>query len=72
MLQRQPVTLYYKIASSTSQQVIQLNPVSIDDASLKIQSVTLDGQPFVNFSAATREVTLAAGQGGKLRVVFGP
>jgi mannose/cellobiose epimerase-like protein (N-acyl-D-glucosamine 2-epimerase family) len=72
MLKRQPVTLYYKFAPSASSQVIQLNPVAIDDASLKIQSATLDGQSFTTFSATTREVTLAAGQGGKLRVVFGP
>jgi len=71
MLRRKPVTLYYKIAASNAQQVIQLNPVSIDDASIQIQSVTLDGAPLTTFSAAKREVTLASGQGGKLRVVFG-
>jgi len=46
--------------------------VAIDDASIQIQSVTLDGAPLSTFSSATREVTLAAGQGGKLRVVFAP
>jgi mannose/cellobiose epimerase-like protein (N-acyl-D-glucosamine 2-epimerase family) len=71
MLQKTPVALYYKVPASPSQQVIQLNPVGIDDAAMKIQSVTLDGSPLTTFSGATREVTLAAGQGGKLRVVFG-
>jgi mannose/cellobiose epimerase-like protein (N-acyl-D-glucosamine 2-epimerase family) len=72
MLHRQPVALYYKLAAASAQRVIQLTPVAIDDASLQIQSVTLDGAPLTTFSAATREVTLAAGQGGKLRVVFAP
>ena len=43
-----------------------------EDASMQIQSVTLDGAPLTTFSGPTRQVTLAAGQGGKLRVVFGP
>jgi hypothetical protein len=72
MLHRNPVTLYYKIAPSSAQQVILLNPLAIDDASLQIKSIALDGAPLTSFNAATREVTLAAGQGGKLRVVFGP
>ena len=72
MFRRSPIALYYKLPASTVQRVIQLNPVAIDDASLQIKSVTLDGAPLSTFSAATREVTLAAGQGGKLRVVFGP
>jgi mannose/cellobiose epimerase-like protein (N-acyl-D-glucosamine 2-epimerase family) len=72
MLHRAPVALYYKLTKDTVPRVIQLNPVAIDDASIRIQSVTLDGAPLTTFSASTREVTLAAGQGGKLRVVFGP
>lgn len=48
-----------------------MTPLAIDDASMQIQSVTLDGEPLTTFVATTREVTLAAGQGGKLRVVFG-
>jgi hypothetical protein len=72
MLQRTPIALYYKLAATAAERVIQLNPVAIDDASMQIQAVTLDGAPLTTFSAATREVTLAAGQGGKLRVVFGP
>jgi len=72
MLHRTPIALYYKVAAATAQRVIQLTPVAIDDASIRIQSVTLDGAPLTTFSASTREVTLAPGQGGKLRVVFGP
>ena len=72
MLHRTPIALYYKVAATSAQRVIQLTPVAIDDASIQIQSVTLDGAPLNTFSAATREVTLAAGQGGKLRVVFAP
>jgi hypothetical protein len=72
MLHRAPVALYYKLAATTAQRVIQLNPLAIDDASIQIRSVTLDGVPLTTFSPSSREVTLAAGQGGKLRVVFGP
>ncbi|HEY5372348.1 MAG TPA: AGE family epimerase/isomerase, partial [Polyangiaceae bacterium] len=72
MLHRTPVALYYKVAATTAQRVIQLTPIAIDDASIQIQSVTLDGAPLTTFTSSTREVTLAAGQGGKLRVVFGP
>jgi len=72
MLHRRPVALYYKVAAATAGRTIQLTPVAIDDASIRIQSVTLDGAPLDTFSPTTREVTLAAGQGGKLRVVFGP
>jgi mannose/cellobiose epimerase-like protein (N-acyl-D-glucosamine 2-epimerase family) len=72
MLQRMPVALYYKVPASTIQQVVQLTPLGIDDASMKIKSVTLNGMPLDTFSSSTREVTLAAGQGGKLYVVFGP
>jgi mannose/cellobiose epimerase-like protein (N-acyl-D-glucosamine 2-epimerase family) len=72
LLHRTPVALYYRVPASANQQVLQLNPVSVDDASLQIQSVTLNGSPLTTFSASSREVTLVAGQGGKLRVVFGP
>jgi mannose/cellobiose epimerase-like protein (N-acyl-D-glucosamine 2-epimerase family) len=73
LLYRTPVALYYRLAASSSQQVIQLNPLAIDDASaLSIQAVTLDGTPLTTFNATTREITLAPGQGGKLRVVFAP
>jgi mannose/cellobiose epimerase-like protein (N-acyl-D-glucosamine 2-epimerase family) len=72
LLHRQPVALYYKVAPVASEQTIQLNPVAVDNASLQILSVTLDNVPLTTFSSETREVTLAAGQGGKLRVVFGP
>jgi mannose/cellobiose epimerase-like protein (N-acyl-D-glucosamine 2-epimerase family) len=71
MLHGRPVTLYYRVSPSTLQQTIQLNPVAIDNASLRIQSVTLNGTPFSGFSPLTREVTLAANQGGKLAVTFG-
>ena len=72
MLRRKPIALFYKFAATPVQRVVQLTPVAIDDASMQIQSVTLDGAPLTTFSAATREVTLAPGQGGKLRVLFGP
>jgi len=72
MLHRTPIALYYKLAATPAQRVVQLTPVAIDEASIQIQSVTLDGVPLTTFSPATREVTLAAGQGGKLRVVFAP
>jgi mannose/cellobiose epimerase-like protein (N-acyl-D-glucosamine 2-epimerase family) len=72
MLHRKPVALYYLLPSSDTEQIIQLNPVAIDDHSLQIQSATLDGTPLETFEGPTRTVTLASGQGGKLRVVFGP
>jgi mannose/cellobiose epimerase-like protein (N-acyl-D-glucosamine 2-epimerase family) len=72
LLHRAPIALYYMIPATSSEQMIQLNPVAVDDASLQIQSVTLDGAPLTTFTAATREVTLPAGSGGKLHVVFAP
>jgi hypothetical protein len=72
MLRRRPIALYYRLPAAPGKRVIQLTPVAIDAASIEIQAVTLDGVPLSTFSAATREVTLAPGQGGKLRVVFGP
>lgn len=72
MLHRRPVTLYYRVAPSPNPQVLQLNPVAIDNASLQIKSVMLDGAPLTTFSGPTRELTLEANQGGKLAVVFGP
>jgi len=72
MLHRRPIALYYELPAAPSTRVIQLTPVALDAASIEIQSVKLDGVPLSTFSAATREVTLASGQGGKLRVVFGP
>ena len=72
LLHREPVALYYMVAASETEQTIQLNPVAVDDESLQIQSVTLDDESLDTFDGPSREVTLAAGQGGKLRVVFGP
>ncbi len=72
LLHHRPVALHYRVAASATPQILQLNPVAVDDASLHILSVTLDGRPLRTFSGSTREVRLAAGQGGKLRVVFGP
>ncbi len=72
LLHREPVALYYMIPAAETEQTVQLNPVAVDEDSLQIQSVTLDGSPLETFDGPNREVTLAAGQGGKLRVVFGP
>jgi len=72
MLQRRPVTLYYSIDAEDSPRTLQFNPLEIDNASLSILAAELDGQPLQGFLAAARSVTFEGGQGGLLKLTFGP
>ena len=72
MYRREPVALHYKVPALGTQRTVRLNPLAIDDDSLQITEVRLNGAVHSAFVGAAREVTLAAGQGGELRVVFAP
>jgi len=69
-LHHQPVSLYYRFPASSTEQQFQLTPLSIEDALLRIGSVTLDGATYSDFDGATRTLTLAPGVGGVFRVTF--
>ena len=71
MLKREPVTLYYKVPAAAGQQTLEFSPIEIDDPSLTIRSVRLDGTPITSFNADARTVTLQGSQGGELQITFG-
>ena len=69
-LNRTPVTLYYWLERAATEQTITLNPLTIRDGTLRIQSVALNGKPTAEFDGAARRVTLPAGFTGELKVTF--
>jgi len=76
MLQKEPVTLYYMIPASSlnpnSSRQFQFNPVEIDDPSLQLLAVTLNGAQLESFDSARRLITLDADESGILELQFGP
>ncbi|MBK8805700.1 MAG: Ig-like domain-containing protein [Bacteroidales bacterium] len=69
-LYNKPVELYYMFEPRTVAHVQKLTPFSIENNRLVIESVTLNGLPFTRFNAQTRELEIAANQGGKFKVTF--
>jgi len=71
-LNSQSITLYYNFAPSDSSRQIVLTPLAIPNNGLVIKSVNYNEQPYNNFIASTRTLTLPSGTGGKFSVTFEP
>lgn len=68
----QPVTLHYKFVPVDQERSFNMNPLAIADNRLRIQTVTKDDQPYTNFDADNRVLTLAANVGGHFEVTYEP
>ncbi len=69
---KQPVTLYYNIQpiNKSVSRIIHLNPLAMNLVSLKIESVTLDGNEYTNFDPENRLLTVDQNVGGEFKVTF--
>lgn len=70
MYHRAPVTLHYRFEPAPAARSIPLYPLAIEDAKLKLVSVTRDGAPFTTFDRDTRTLEVPANVGGTFAVVF--
>ena len=70
LLHGTPVELYYRFEPTAAARYIQLSPLAIEDGRLQIAAVELDGVSFTNFDATSRTISLAADEGGELKVTF--
>lgn len=71
-IKNEPFSLYYKISPKAEEYTFSVNPLLTPAGKIKITSVTLDGAPYQNFNPVTLEITVAAGTGGKFRVIYQP
>jgi mannose/cellobiose epimerase-like protein (N-acyl-D-glucosamine 2-epimerase family) len=67
-----PATLYYFYDSSDVDRTAILTPVADKFAGYTVASVTLDGQPYSDFTSTTRTLSIPAGTTGVFAVVFNP
>ncbi|MGL1904192.1 MAG: hypothetical protein OCC49_18805 [Fibrobacterales bacterium] len=65
-----PVSLYYKYPPRDTAWSITLTPIAIQNDSLSITAVTLDGEDYLSFDGASRTLNFEAGVGGKVKVTF--
>jgi hypothetical protein len=64
-----PVTLFYLLSGGSHGEVIQLNPLEIDDG-LAISHVELDGRPFRRFYGRERTLVIPPHVAGVFKVTF--
>lgn len=70
VVNNEPFTLYYKYAPLDSNRVFRMNPLEVSLDKFKLSEVKLNGQPYTNFDADTRLLTLPAQTGGTFAVTY--
>lgn len=65
-----PVSLYYKIEKADSVREFKLYPVAVEDSSLRITGITLNGKDYQSFVADTRVLTIPEGTGGIFKITY--
>jgi len=65
-----PATLHYKFLPLPVDREINLTPLAINDADLKIAEVLLDGANYNDYNPTTRVLNLPAGIGGNFTVKY--
>ena len=67
-----PAKLYYFYDESDENRTVTLSPLADNYVGYTVDSVTLDGTTYSNFTSATRTLTIPAGTTGVFAVVFSP
>jgi mannose/cellobiose epimerase-like protein (N-acyl-D-glucosamine 2-epimerase family) len=67
---KQAVSLYYYFTPYNTERTYNLTPVEIPTVEYKITGISYNNQPYTNFNADARNITLPAGTGGKFKVTF--
>jgi hypothetical protein len=70
-LHQKPVDLYYRFHKSDEEREIKLTQIVIKESKLKIPSVSLDDEPYLEFYSEKRILYIPAGIEGEFRVTFG-
>jgi len=68
----QPVVLHYNFLPLQTDREIILTPLAINDTSLIISEVLLEGQAYANYNSTSRILNLPAGTGGHFTVTYEP
>ncbi|NNF57255.1 MAG: T9SS type A sorting domain-containing protein [Rhodothermaceae bacterium] len=63
-------TLHYRFDAQPEARTIRLTPLAVRDDRLRLSAVLLDGQPYADYDADTRTLTLPANVGGLFTVGF--
>jgi mannose/cellobiose epimerase-like protein (N-acyl-D-glucosamine 2-epimerase family) len=66
------VSLYYYFEPRAEWHEVQLTPLAIEDRTLAISSVELDGNVFKHYRASRRELAIPPHTGGVFKVTFAP
>jgi mannose/cellobiose epimerase-like protein (N-acyl-D-glucosamine 2-epimerase family) len=68
----EPVILHYKFDPLPTDREVILTPLAINDSSLTISQVLLEGQSYTNYNPTSRVLNLPAGTGGHFTVTYEP
>lgn len=68
----QPVVLHYNFDALQIDREIFLTPIAMNDSSLIISEVLLEGQNYSNYNSTSRVLNLPAGTGGHFTVTYEP
>jgi len=68
----QPAVLHYNFEPIQIDREFNLTPLAINDSSLVISQVLLDGQSYTNYNPTSRVLNLPAGTGGHFEITFEP
>jgi mannose/cellobiose epimerase-like protein (N-acyl-D-glucosamine 2-epimerase family) len=68
----QPVVLHYNIEPLQADRELNMTPLAINDSSLIISQVLLNGVSYTNYNSGLRVLNLPAGTGGHFEVTYSP
>jgi hypothetical protein len=66
----EPVVLNYNFEPLQTDRELNLTPLAINDSSLTISEVLLEGQSYTNYNPTSRVLNLPAGTGGHFEITF--
>jgi len=72
LLNHQPIVLHYNFESLPTNKEILLSPIAMNDSSLIISEILLEGQSYTNYNPTARILNLPAGTGGHFTVTYDP
>lgn len=70
LIKQETATLYYKFDATANDRTLNMTPLAVDFAKLKIENVTLNGNDYSDFNTDLRTLTIPSGTGGLFAVSY--
>jgi len=70
LIKQESATLYYKFDATADSRTLNMTPLAVDFAKLKIDNITLNGNDYPDFNSDLRTLTIPAGTGGIFAVSY--